>query len=112
MRRRGVEAPALDLMNEMLKEAAERRALSEDATEPLLGPLATRQRRSRRLQPLQGLRAVHSLWLEFCTDLGAERLVLVILVILVLSLYVAYFATGIAKQIDTRIPINVPKAEL
>ena len=49
---------------------------------------------------------VKNLWLDFCADLGPERLVIVLVVIVCISLYVAYVVTGFAKMYDTRIPIR------
>lgn len=105
MERRGVEESALEMLRGMLSEAVERMSHSEDGTEPLLSETALRRGRGG------GLDTVRSVWMEFCTDLGPEKLAMVILVVLVLSLYVAYVATGYAKQYDSRIPINL-KEEL
>ncbi len=62
------------------------------------------QTRQTNASPHSG--GVKNLWLDFCADLGPERLVIVLVVIVCISLYVAYVATGFAKMYDTRIPIQ------
>ncbi|XP_074651511.1 ankyrin repeat domain-containing protein 46-like [Tubulanus polymorphus] len=49
---------------------------------------------------------VRDTWYDFCLDLGIEKLVLVLITLLLLSLYVAYMLNGLVKLIDTRIPID------
>ena len=50
--------------------------------------------------------SVKNIWFDFCLDLGPEKLVVVLLVILLLSLYTAYIATDFARMYDTRVPIT------
>ena len=59
-----------------------------------------------------GVGRVRSVWLEFCADLGPEKLIAVVILVLLLSLYVAYIVTGYANQIDTRIPVDADRSEL
>ena len=49
---------------------------------------------------------IKSIWFDFCLDLGPEKLVIVLLLILLLSLYIAYVATDLSRTYDTRIPIT------
>jgi len=99
MSRRGVDQSALNILEDMEEEDD---VLSmEDSAYPLM-----RHRQRKTAGPGWKLRTVRSLWYEFCMDLGAERLVLVLLVILCVSLYLAYAVTGLAKHRDTRIPVH------
>ncbi|ELT98233.1 hypothetical protein CAPTEDRAFT_218802 [Capitella teleta] len=90
MQRRGVDEAALNMMRQLLEDATD--GATDDETVSLIG--------RRRLG------AMRSVWVEFCADLGAERLALVVVVVLLLSLYVAYLATGIGKKLNDRIPIK------
>ena len=50
---------------------------------------------------------VKNIWDEFCNDLGIKRLGLLLILVLCLSLYVAYTITGYSQLLDTRIPIQL-----
>lgn len=97
MRRKGIAKDVIQTMEDMIDAAADVR---DDAEKPLLRPLSIRSQRFRRSS------AVTNIWFEFCADIGAGRLIVIILVLLCMSLYVAYVVTGFADHIDTRIPID------
>ena len=98
LKRRGVEKEAIELL-EKLEDSDD--YLEDDAAEPLLKG----QRRIKRLFSGNRFAPIHSLWYEFYMSMGLEKLCLILLVILCLSLYVAYVVTGMSQ--DNRIPVEV-----
>jgi len=99
MRRRGVDPTIITFMRNLETEESD----TDESRRPLLRRTIKHTRWPRRQRRLCSFRNV---WYEFCTDLGAERLAMVLIVALILSLYIAYLATQLAKQIDTRIPVH------
>ena len=106
MRRRGVDASVTGILEELDDE--DDVVSLEDSVRPLM-----RRPSTKRLQ-LHTMSRLRSIWYEFCMDLGAERLVVVLIIILCVSLYLAYMVTGLAKHRDTRIPVeaNLRSVEL
>ena len=99
MKRRGVEAAALHLLQQLISEAKHN---NDQSYQPLLG------RKPNSLRSLrQGLHIFKTLWFEFCEDLGAIRISVILLLALVVSLYVAYIVTGLSRDNESKIPINV-----
>ena len=73
----------------------------DDVSEPLLKG----KKKSRKLFSKHQLVPMQSLWYEFYMGIGIERLSLILLIILCLSLYVAYIVTGMS--LEDRIPVEV-----
>ncbi len=106
MMRRGVEANAVSLMQESEQDEI---ISSDDTSQPLL-----KRNHFVKLKET-GFKQIRSIWYEFCMDLGWERLLVLLLVVLCLSLYVAYMVTGLASHVKTSIPIvseNVKPVEV
>ena len=98
MKRRGVDSASIELMEQFEQE--------DESIDESRQPLLRAEPKITRLSRPRDSFSMRNVWYEFCTDLGAERLVIVLLVALCLSLYVAYLATQLAKKIDTRIPVE------
>ena len=83
-----------------------RESSSDDSSVPLLRVRPRTEIRSRVLAHLKRI------WLEFCIDVGAERLIALLMMGLCLSLYIAYVVTSFTKKIDTRIPIDIDSSKM
>lgn len=97
MYRRGVEQRAILYLEQVMEQES-----TVDSSAPLLRVLPQTDGRSKP----KALAHLKRVWLEFCMDMGAERLIALLMMGLCLSLYVAYVVTSFTKKIDTRIPIN------
>lgn len=108
MKRRGIENGSVECMEELLGNIDDQRV--NDSQQSLIRKNVENSRNTTHFS----IMALQKVWFEFCQDIGAERLVIVLLLVLCLSIYVAYLATELAKNIDTRIPIanEVQKMEL
>ena len=103
LERRGGEEDVLTLLEAAMEQHV-------DAQEELVLPTRHPDPVMTVRQKQHGLAYVRGVWYEFCADLGVERLVIVIVIALCFSLYVAYIVTGVAKRIDMRIPIDINSA--
>ena len=105
LKRRGVEVEAIALLERMENSDD---LQEDDATEPLLKG----QQRFRKLFRARRFAPIHSLWYEFYMSMGIEKLCLILVVILCLSLYVAYVVTGMSQNDRVPVEVEVTKVEL
>lgn len=94
MSRRGICSEAMTVMEMGITEMENLQA-GRRARHPSL-----RQNGSRT-----GVTRFKTVWHEFCTDIGLERLALVLIFVLCASLYMAYTITGYSN-LDNRVPID------
>ena len=101
MRRRGVSQEVIDLMQTYVNEEPIPIGIQND--QPIVQDPASPSHGNIKLNQMESVR---NIWFEFCNDLGLERLAVLLVGLLCLSLYVAYTITGYSKMIDTRVPVQ------
>ena len=104
MNRRGVESQLIDFMSEEMRDIVQYSSTSDEISQPLLPQTLGK--------PSRKLIQAKTLCVEFYSDMGLKRLIVVLLVLLILSLYFAFLITGIMKREEVKVVHQGGKFEL